>query len=165
MPSLAPLSLEDLVTATYCAMDDALACAGIVARQGKLIARPGCAPEVDDREILCLAVVQELLSFASDNAFYQWFQANPVMRALFPRQLSRQNFADRRVLLTPLLQKLCGAFCALNGEADPFFCSSTPTPSKSAAATARVVRPALAAWRKTDTARPCAMASTACANI
>ena len=42
-------------------------------------------------------------------------------RALFPRLFTRQKFAERRALLTPMLQKLCGAFCALSGEAAPLF--------------------------------------------
>jgi hypothetical protein len=35
-------------------------------------------------------------------------------------------------LLTPLLQKLCHAFCALHGEGAPPFRSSIPTRSTSA---------------------------------
>jgi hypothetical protein len=165
MSKIQPLALTDLVVATYCALDDALQSAGISATNGKLIRRRGKAPDVDDREILCCAVLQELLNFESDNAFYLWFEANPVMRELFPRRLSRQNFADRRALLTPLLQTLCGAFCALNGEADPPFSSSIHTPLKSAELSGRVIRPGWAAWRKPDTARPCGAVSTACANI
>ena len=127
------LDLEDVVTSVYAALDDALAEAGTVARNGKLIARPGPAPDVDDREVLCLAVLQELLGFESDHAFYQWFEAHPVMRQLFPRRLSRQTWADRRALLTPLLRRLSQAFCDLDGEGTPPFSSSTPTPSTSAA--------------------------------
>jgi len=119
MPTSPNLSLEDTVTAIYCALDDALAEAKIKCRDGKLLWRPGPPPEVDDREVLCLAVCQELLGYESDNAFFLWLENNPVMRALFPKRLSRQKFADRRVLLTPLLQQLCQAFCALGGEASP----------------------------------------------
>jgi hypothetical protein len=122
------IPLEDTVIAVYAAMDDALKHSGIECRNGKLIARPGNWPAVDDREILCLCLLQELLGFESDNAYCTWLAANPTMRALFPRQLSRQNFADRRVLLTPLLEKLCGAFCALAGEGAPPFSLLTATP-------------------------------------
>ena len=127
------LDLEDLVITVYAALDDALAEAGLVARDGKLLPRPGPAPEVDDREILCLAVLQELLGFESDHEFYQWFESNVVMRKLFPRRLTRPNWADRRALLTPLLRDLSQAFCALDGEASPPFSSSTRIRSTSAA--------------------------------
>ena len=117
------LDLEDLVVTVYAALDDALAEAGLAARDGKLVPRPGPAPEVDDREVLCLAVLQELLGFESDHEFYQWFESNAVMRRLFPRRLTRPNWADRRAILTPLLQRLSQAFCALDGEKDPPFSS------------------------------------------
>lgn len=122
------LSLEDLAVAVYAALDDALAGTGTASRNGKLVPRPGPAPDVDDREVLCLAVLEELLGFESDHAFYRWFENSRVMRELFPRRLSRQNWADRRVLLTPLIQRLCRAFCALGGEAAPPFSSSIRTP-------------------------------------
>jgi len=122
------MSLEDLVISVYSALDDALAQAGIRAQNGKLIPRRGPAPEVDDREVLCLAMLQELLDFESDHGFYQWLGANPTMRELFPRRLSRPNWADRRALLTPLIQQLVPAFCELGGEGAPPFSSSTPIP-------------------------------------
>jgi hypothetical protein len=122
------LSLDDFVTATYCALDDALAATGISAVDGKLLPRPGPAPEVDDREVLCLAVLQEILGFESDNKFHLWLEAQPLMRSLFPKQLSRQNFADRRALLTPLIEPLCGIFCDLVGEGAPPFSSATAIP-------------------------------------
>jgi hypothetical protein len=115
--------LEELVIAVYAALDDALAEAGIHADKGKLIPRSGPAPEVDDREVLCLAMLQELLGYESDHAFYQWIESNPVIDKLFPRRLSRPNWADRRALLTPLMQQLSGAFCALDGEGSPPFSS------------------------------------------
>ena len=139
---------DEVILATYCALDDALKASGVQARKGKLIPRRGCAPEVDDREILCLAVLQELFGFESDHAFHLWMAHHPILRANFPRRLSRQNFADRRVLLTPLIQQLCGAFCALAGEAQPPFSSSIPIRSKSAASSARVIRNGSAAWRR-----------------
>ena len=134
------LDLEELVITVYAALDDALAEAGLAAREGKLVPRPGPAPEVDDREVLCLAVLQELLGFESDHAFYQWFESNAVLRKLFPRRLSRPNWADRRALLTPLVQPLSRAFCALDGEASPPFSSSTRIRSMSAARSAPVGR-------------------------
>jgi len=63
------VSLEDLVTATYCALDDALVSVEIKAKDGILIPRTGPAPEVDDREILCLSIIQEVLGFDSDLMF------------------------------------------------------------------------------------------------
>jgi hypothetical protein len=125
--------LEELVITVYAALDDALAEAGIATRNGKLIPRPGPAPDVDDREVLCLTVLQELLGYESDHAFYQWLESNAVMRQLFPRRLTRPNWADRRALLTPLLQRLSQAFCALDGEEAPPFSSSTRIRSMSAA--------------------------------
>ena len=124
--------LEELVITVYAALDDALAEAGIATRNGKLIPRPGPAPDVDDREVLCLTVLQELLGYESDHAFYQWLESNAVMRQLFPRRLTRPNWADRRALLTPLLQRLSQAFCALDGEEAPPFSSSTRIRSTSA---------------------------------
>jgi len=121
MSAPAALQLEDLVTAVYCALDDALAEARITCRNGKLLPRRGPAPEMDDREVLCLAVLQELLGFESDNAYFRWLHNNALLKRLFPTLLTRQKFAERRVLLTPLLQKLCRAFCALHGEAAPPF--------------------------------------------
>lgn len=141
-------SLEDLVTAAYCALDDALSEAKVPCRNGKLLWRPGPAPEMDDREVLCLAVLQELLGYEADYAFFLWLTNNAVIRALFPKLLSRQKFAERRTLLTPLLQKLCQAFCALHDEGTPPFRSSIPIRSTSAnwcAANNR--RNASAAWR------------------
>jgi hypothetical protein len=126
------LGLEELVITVYAALDDALTEAGVVARNGKLVPRPGPAPDVDDREVLCLTVLQELLGFESDHEFYQWFESNAVMRPLFPRRLTRPNWADRRALLTPLLQRLSEAFCALEGEENPPFSSSTRIRSMSA---------------------------------
>lgn len=160
----ASFTLSDFVTATYCALDDALLSAGIQEKDGKLIPRRGCKPAVVDREILCLAVLQELLHFESDNAFYNWLVNNPVMTSAFPRLLTRQNFADRRTLLAPLIEKLCGTLCAVNGEADPPFSSSIPIPSKYAGASGPANTSAWAVWRKPVTARRCVMDSMACAN-
>lgn len=132
MPTSSPLNLEDTVTAVYCALDDALAEANVECRDGKLIPRRGPAPDMDDREVLCLAVLQELLHFESDHFFFLWLANNRTMRELFPRLLTRQKFAERRALLTPLMQRLCQAFCVLGGEGQPPFSSLTPTPSMSA---------------------------------
>lgn len=140
------LDLEDLVITVYAALDDALAQAGIRAQAGKLVVRPGPAPDVDDREILCLALLQELLGFESDHGFYQWFEANAVLRRLFPRRLSRPNWADRRALLTPLLQRLSQAFCALDGQEAPPFSSSTPIRSMSAARSGPATRSVSVDW-------------------
>lgn len=133
MSSVAPLSLEDLVVAVYCALDDALKQAGVPCVDGKLVTRPGTAPVVDDREILCLSILQELLGFESDNQFTYWLKHNAAMKALFPRQLSRPNFADRRAILTGLMETLSRALCDLAGEGRPPFASSIRTQSWSAA--------------------------------
>ena len=127
------LNLEQLVICVYSALDDALREAGVPCQDGKLIPRRGPAPAVDDREVLCLVVLQELLGFESDHAFYLWFEHNRVMCGLFPRRLSRPNWADRRALLTPLMERLSSAFCSLADEDAPPFLSSTPIPSMSAA--------------------------------
>ena len=148
------LDLEDLVITVYAALDDALAEAGLAARDGKLLPRPGPAPEVDDREILCLAVLQELVGFESDHEFYQWFESNAVLRKLFPRRLTRPNWADRRALLAPLLERLSGAFGALDGEASPPFSASTRTRSTSAAPSGPASKRVSAASRSTGIARP-----------
>ena len=132
MADMTTLSLEELVLSVYCALDDALTEVGVHACNGKLIPRPGPAPDVDDREILCLAVLQELTGFESDHEYHLWLETNPTMNSLFPRRLSRPNFADRRALLTPLLERLCRAFCDLAGEDAPPFSLSTPTRSTSA---------------------------------
>jgi len=145
--------LEELVVTVYTALDDALAEAGLRARNGKLVPRPGPAPEVDDREVLCLAVLQELLGFESDHAFYQWFESKAVLRQLFPRRLTRPNWADRRALLTPLLERLSQAFCALDGEGEPPFSSSTPIRSMSAARSGPATSSVSAASPNTATAR------------
>lgn len=145
MSATASLSLEDIVTATYCALDDALAAASIPHAQGKLVPRSGPPPEVDDREVLCLAVLQELLGFESDHSFHCWLLGHGVMRRLFPRLLSRQNFADRRALLTPLLACLTQSFCALD-EAPPFSLS-IPIRSMSAGPSAPARSAGLRAWR------------------
>ena len=147
------LDLEELVITVYSALDDALAEAGVVARDGKLIPRPGPAPEVDDREVLCLAVLEELLGFESDHEFYQWFESNAVLRKLFPRRLTRPNWADRRALLTPLLQGLSQAFCALDGEESPPFSSSTRIRSMSADRSGPARRNASEDWPNSAIAR------------
>ena len=147
------LDLEDLVITVYAALDDALAEAGVVTRDGKLVPRPGPAPDVDDREVLCLAVLQELLGFESDHAFYQWFESNAVLRKLFPRRLTRPNWADRRALLTPLLQGLSQAFCALDGVESPPFSSSTRILSMSAVPSGPAGKNASAASPNAATAR------------
>lgn len=126
------LSLEEIVIAVYSALDDALREAKVPCENGKLIPRPGPAPEVDDREILCLALLEELFGFESDHFFYQWLSTNPTMIQLFPRRLSRPNWADRRAILTPLIQRLSQTFVDMDGEDKPPFLSSTPIPSMSA---------------------------------
>jgi hypothetical protein len=151
MPTSAALSLEDTVTAVYCALDDALAEAKVECRDGKLIQRRGPAPDMDDREVLCLAVLQEMLHFDSDNRFFLWAANNRTIRELFPRMLTRQKFAERRALLTPLMQKLCQAFCALGGEGQPPFSSLTPTPSTSANSCAPSVASVSTAWPRPAT--------------
>jgi hypothetical protein len=108
---------------------------------------------VDDREVLCLAVLQELLGFESDHAFYQWFESNAVLRKLFPRRLSRPNWADRRALLTPLAKGLSRAFCALDGEATPPFSSSTRIRSMSAVPSEPAKKNVSADWPNAATAR------------
>jgi hypothetical protein len=126
------LSLEEVVIAVYSALDDALREAKIPCHNGKLIPRSGPAPEVDDREILCLAVLQELFGFESDHFFYRWLETNPTMTQLFPRRLSRPNWADRRAILTPLMERLSKAFVEMDGEGQPPFSLSIPIPSMSA---------------------------------
>ena len=126
------LSLEEIVIAVYSALDDALRDAKIPCHNGKLIPRSGPAPEVDDREILCLAVLQELFGFESDHFFYRWLETNPTMTQLFPRRLSRPNWADRRAILTPLMERLSKAFVEMDGEGQPPFSSSIPILSMSA---------------------------------
>lgn len=115
------MDLEDVVLAVYCSLDDALKEVGIKAQKGKLVQRRGPEPEVDDREILCLSVLQEMLGFESDHKYHHWLERNDTIGALFPRRLSRPKFADRRALLSPLIQRLCGAFCSLSGEESPPF--------------------------------------------
>ena len=127
------LSLEEIVIAVYAALDDALRQAKIPCANGKLIPRSGPRPEVDDREILCLALLQELFGFESDHFFYQWLNSNPTMLQLFPRRLTRPNWADRRAILTPLIQRLSQAFVDMDGEEKPPFSSWTPIPSMSVA--------------------------------
>ena len=130
MPETAyAMTLEEVVISIYTALDDALAQAGIGCEKGKLIPRRGPAPEVDDREILCISLLQEILGYESDHQFYLWFENNPLMRELFPRRIKRQKWAGRRALLTPIMQVLCRAFCGLDGEASPLLTSSTPTRS------------------------------------
>ena len=124
------LSLEEVVIAVYSALDDALRDAKIPCHNGKLIPRSGPAPEVDDREILCLALLQELFGFESDHFSCRWLETNPTMKQLFPRRLSRPNWADRRALLTPLIQRLSSLFA---DEEEPPFSLLTPIPSMSAA--------------------------------
>jgi len=133
MPDTAySLGLEDLIIALYAAIDDALAHAGITAKNGQVIQRRGPAPDMDDREVLCLALLQEILGFESDHAFHIWLNRHPLLTQLFPRRLTRQKFAERRALLTPILQRICLAFASLDGDAAPLLPSSTHTPSTSA---------------------------------
>ena len=113
-----PQDLEDLVITTYAALDDALAHAGVAGKDGKLIPRRGPNPEVDDREVLCLALIQEWLGYDSDLSYYQWLEGNKTMSSLFPRLLSRQKWVDRRTLLTPILQKLSTAFMEMTPPED-----------------------------------------------
>ena len=148
------LDLEELVITLYAALDDALTEAGIATRDGKLVPRPGPAPDVDDREVLCLAVLQELLGFESDHGFYQWFESNACLQQLFPRRLTRPNWADRRALLTPLVERLSQAFCALDGEESPPFSSSTRIRSMSAARSEPAARNVSADWPRTAIAHP-----------
>ena len=126
------LSLEEIVIAVYAALDDALRQAKIPCHNGKLIPRSGPRPDVDDREILCLALLEELFGFESDHFFYRWLETNPTMTQLFPRRLSRPNWADRRALLTPLIQRLSKTFVDMDGEEEPPFSLLIPIPSMSA---------------------------------
>jgi hypothetical protein len=113
-----PLDLEELVITTYAALDDALKHAGLVEEGGKLIPRRGPPPEVSDREVLCLALLQEWLGYESDLSFYQWMESNGIMLSLFPRMLRRQKWVERRTLLTPLIQKLSTAFMEMTPPED-----------------------------------------------
>src|ERR1035437_4523654 len=126
------IAIEDTIIAVYCAIDDALNEAGIVAKNGKLTDRPGPAPELDDREVLCLSVLQELLDFESDNAYFHWLESKPLIRALFPHLIKRQKLPERRALLSDFMETLCGSFCNLAGESHPLFSLSTPIPCPSA---------------------------------
>ena len=133
MPDTAyQLELEDLVIALYAAIDDALADAGIAVKDGEVIPRRGPAPQVDDREILCLSLLQEIVDFESDHAFHLWLSRHPLLTQLFPRRLTRQKFAERRALLTPVLQRLCLAFASLDADSSPLLPSSIRTRSASA---------------------------------
>jgi len=132
MPSIAAIPLDEAIIATFCALDDALKNTGHTEVAGKLIPRPGPPPTVTDTEVLCLAMLQELLGFESDNGYCAWLNNHAVIAAHFPSRLSRQNFADRRALLTPLIRKLSGAFCAMNAVQPPPFSSSTRILSMSA---------------------------------
>jgi hypothetical protein len=132
MSSPAYVDLEDFTIALYASLDDALTASELKTQNGKLIPRPGPTPDVDDREILCVAVLQEILGFESDNQFYDWFTHHPTMRKMFPRKLSRQNYADRRALLTPLMKRLGSAYCTILGEHASPFSLLTPIPSMSA---------------------------------
>lgn len=154
------LPLDDLITAVYCALDDALQVAGLVAQHGKLIPRRGPPPEVDDREILCLAVLQEMLGFEFDDDFHAWMETHPIMQNAFPRRLSRQKFAERRAYLQPLLQRLTGVTAQSAHNGAPPFASLTPIPSKSAARSEPVSANAWMAWHSADTARRCGCGST-----
>lgn len=137
---VACFSVEDTILALYCAIDDALALAGIHARNGKLVHRPGPAPELDDREVLCLSVLQELFHFESDNSYFNWLENQPLIRSMFPKLMTRQKFAERRVLLTELAAKLSGAICHMSGESRPPFASSTRILSMSAARCERAAK-------------------------
>jgi hypothetical protein len=148
MPASPAINLEEIITAVYCALDDALTEAKVPCRNGKLIWRRGPPPKMDDREVLCLAILQELLDFESDNAYFLWLVNNDVIHALFPKLLTRQKFAERRVLLTPLIQKLSKAFCDLDDEGSPPFMSSTHTRSTSANSCAANCDNAWAGWRQ-----------------
>jgi hypothetical protein len=166
MPAATYIGLEDLALAVYAALDDALTEAGIIACDGKLIPRRGPAPEMDDREVLCLAILQELLGFESDHKFHCWLEVNPLMKELFPKRLSRQNFADRRALLTPLIARLSGALADLHDEVRPPFSSSIPIPSTCVAppASTKVIRPDWEVWPKPATVQPLTAGFTACAS-
>lgn len=114
------LSLEEVVISTYSAIDDALSEAGYKSQNEQLFTRRGPKPKVDDREIFCISILQELLGYESDNSFFLWFQNNPVMQSLFPQNISRQKFADRRLGLMPIFEKLCMALRNLSMITDPF---------------------------------------------
>ena len=162
--ALATFTVEDTLCALYCSIDDALVHAGIVAKDGKLVARPGPPPELDDREVLCLAVLQEVLGFESDHAYFLWLENQPLIRELFPKLIKRQKFAERRVLLTELALKLSHAFCALSGEGAPPFSASTRIPSKSATCAAAATNVVSRASHRQATARRSTHISTVCAN-
>lgn len=143
------LSLEETVIALYCALDEALRKFGLGQVKGKLVPRRGPAPDVDDLQVVCLSLLQELLGFESDNRFHRWLAVDPVITSLFPRRINRQNFADRRVLLTPVLERQLGAFCDIAGEGRLPFSSSTRIRLTSAGHGMRrsIRRTASAAWR------------------
>lgn len=152
MPSQA-ISVEDTITALFCALDDALKESGVVAVNGKLVPRSGPAPVLDDREVLCISVLQELLGFESDNAYFNWLENQSIIQQLFPRLIQRQKFAERRALLSGLMERLSGAFCSMAGEAQPPFSRSTPIRSTSAVSFAQASSSALMAWREPAIAR------------
>ena len=87
---------------------------GGLRRKGKPVpTRRGPKPEVEDREVLCLAKLQNLPGFESDHEFYLalrrvnlWFESDGTMGLLFPRRPWRQNRADRLARIAYLPQ-LC----------------------------------------------------------
>ena len=139
MPLAPSLTVEDTIIALYCAIDDALKSVGVSEKDGKLVHRPGPRPSLSDREVLCLAVLQEILGFESDNSYFLWLQNSPVIQSFFPMLMARQKFAERRALLTGLAYKLSDAFRQLAGDGQPPFSSSTPILSMSAARSARAI--------------------------
>lgn len=105
MPNNGSIDLEDLVITAYCALDDALKHAGVVNNKGKLFPRRGPPPEVDDREILCLCLLQEWLGFESDLSFYEWFENNKVMCDFFPKETFAAKLDRPAYTSRPLLER------------------------------------------------------------
>jgi hypothetical protein len=89
--------LDTLLTALYVELTDQIIPAAGRGRSG-----PGRPPEVNDAELVCLAVAQVLLRFDDER---HWLRAAPrLVGHLFPRLLRQSDYNQRLKAAAPLLE-------------------------------------------------------------
>jgi hypothetical protein len=83
----APVSIEALIIATFCLIDDELK----QVIKGELLRRGGFNPQLTDSEMITMEIIAEFLNLDTDKGTWKYFHDHWL--ELFPNLGSRANFA------------------------------------------------------------------------
>jgi hypothetical protein len=106
------VSIEALIIATFCLIDDELK----QVIKGELLRRGGFNPQLTDSEMLTMEIIAEFLNLDTDKGTWKYFHDHWL--ELFPNLGSRANFAKHaanlwgiKQMIQKNLAKRMGAFC------------------------------------------------------